>query len=126
LHQFSVNRVNSFRALNRLKRVIAEYSEAIRLDPDNALAYCARATALGKYDLSIPDACEAIRLDPELYLGYDARGFGHLQCGRSTGKRADYEQSYSDFTEALRLKSTAADCQQGRAMAYQGLQSARQ
>ena len=54
---------------------LADYNEAIRVNPNNALAYCARAELyLRDYDkeqsarseLSIADYSEAIRLDPRL------------------------------------------------------------
>jgi tetratricopeptide (TPR) repeat protein len=105
---------------------------------------------LGRFDRSLPDAAEAIRLAPELYLGYDARGYAHLQRGgfnaaikviavawmmgtlgflrrdyfdwrTPTGSKADFHQALDDFTEALRLNPSAADCYQGRARAYRAL-----
>ena len=79
-----VGRVNAYGAMGQFERVIADYTETIRLVTNHALAYCARATAfngIGRFDRSIPDASEAIRLDPHLYLGYDARGYGFVQRG---------------------------------------------
>ena len=50
-------------------KAIADYTEAIRLDPKNAEAYCNRGHAYeekGDYDKAIADCTEAIRLDPKV------------------------------------------------------------
>ena len=93
------------------------FEQAIRLDPNNALAWCARATAYNGsflFDHSIADATEAIRLAPELYFGYDARGYGFWHRGNATGQKADYQQSIADFTESIRLRPAALDSYFGR------------
>jgi len=50
-------------------RAIADYTEAIRLDPKLAEAYCSRGAAYGRgkseYDKAIDDLTEAIRLNPK-------------------------------------------------------------
>ena len=46
-----------------------DYTEAIKLDPNNALAYFNRGNAydqLGEHDLAIADYTEAIKLDPKI------------------------------------------------------------
>ena len=53
----------------RLDEAVAEYDEAIRLDPRYAKAYGNRGvvyTALGQHQRAIQDFDEAIRLDPQL------------------------------------------------------------
>jgi tetratricopeptide (TPR) repeat protein len=50
-------------------KAIGDYSEAIRLDPNYANAYCGRGIAyyeVENYDKAISDYSEAIRLDPNL------------------------------------------------------------
>jgi tetratricopeptide (TPR) repeat protein len=119
-----VSRVNTFAMMGQLMEVIAEYTDVIQRDPNQALAICARATAwngLYQPDRSIPDATEAIRLAPDLYLGYDARGYGYWHRGNRTRARADYEQAIADFTEAIRLHPGALDCYHGRAQVYRAL-----
>ena len=52
---------------------IIAFTEAIRLDPSNVLAYCNRGTAYwnkGEYDRMIVDDSEAIRLDPKFAAAY--------------------------------------------------------
>ena len=65
------NRGVKFHRQGRLEEAIAEYDEAIRLDPQLALAYGSRAGAyldLDQPEKAIKDANDAIRLDPQLAL----------------------------------------------------------
>ena len=53
----------------RYDEAIKEYTKAIELDPNYAIAYAERGQAyfkLGQYDLAIPDTAKAIELDPNL------------------------------------------------------------
>jgi len=66
------------------KSPIADYSEAIRLDPKNAVAYGNRGMAYyGNSDLdrAIADFDEAIRLDPKDATAYNNRGAARLGKG---------------------------------------------
>jgi len=61
----------------RIRRAIADYNEAIRLNPKYAGAYNLRGRAYhdkGDNDRAIGDYDEAIRLDPKLVEAYDNRG----------------------------------------------------
>ena len=63
---------------------IDEFSEAIRLDPQLALAYYNRGTAynaLGEYERAIEDLEEAISLDPQLEQAYHNRGATYKKLG---------------------------------------------
>ena len=54
-------------------KAIADYSEAVRIDPNNAKAYYDRGLAYrsnGKRDKAIADFSEAIRLDPNNAAAY--------------------------------------------------------
>ena len=58
--------------------LIADYDEAIRLDPENAKIYIGRGISYrhkGDYDRAIVDFNEAIRVDPEYAIAYGYRGF---------------------------------------------------
>ena len=54
-------------------KAIADYDEALKLDPKNALAYDSRGVAWyrkGEYDKAIADYGEAIKLDPKNAIAY--------------------------------------------------------
>ena len=73
-------------------RAIADYNEAIRLDPKFPQAYSNRGVAYhakGDHDRSIADYNEAIRLDPEYPTAYYNRGLAKESKGDSAGGDAD-------------------------------------
>ena len=56
---------------------MAEYTEAIRLDPNYARAYDSRANAYGikkDYDKAIDDCTKAIQIDPKYARAYSHPG----------------------------------------------------
>src|SRR3954469_24531713 len=58
-------------------KALAEFAEAIRIDPKYALAYQKRGNAyydLGRYDNAVAEYTEAVRLDPKLAAAYFMRG----------------------------------------------------
>ena len=66
-------------------RSLADYEEAIRLDPKDAVAYYKRGLAhyeMKKYDRAVADYGEAIRLDPNYALAYTNRGHAYARQGR--------------------------------------------
>ena len=83
----------------RMEEAIAEYGEAIRLDPQLAMAYDNRGNAyaeMGQYRRAIQDYDEAIRLDPKNAAGYYSRGFANFELDR-------FERAMEDFDKAVRL-----------------------
>jgi len=71
-----------------LDRAIADFDEAIRLDPKDADTYRNRGLAYnskGSYDLAIVDFNEAIRLDPKNAVFYTNRGNVY-------NRKGDYDQ----------------------------------
>ena len=65
-------------------RAIEDYTEAIRLDPELAVAYSNRGLAydeLGQMERAVADFDEAIRLDPQLALAYHNRGNAYYKTG---------------------------------------------
>ena len=80
--------------------LVADYTEAIRIDPDDADAYYNRGEAyfyLEEYDKSISDCTEAIRIKPDYAEAYDTRGLAYRLKGES-------EKAMADYTEANRIK----------------------
>ncbi len=82
-----------------LDRAIADYSEAIRLDPKYAEAYYGRGLTYrnkGDVERAIADYNEAIRLDPKLAAAYNNRGNAYRD-------KDDPDRAIADFNEAIRL-----------------------
>jgi tetratricopeptide (TPR) repeat protein len=95
---------------------IADFDQAIRLDPkfiwpyyDRALAYLAKAD----YDRAIADFDQAIRLDPKFYMAYNGRGGAY-----GTGKH-DYERAIADLDMAIQLNPESAAVYLNRARTYE-------
>jgi lipoprotein NlpI len=95
-------------------RAIAEYNEAIRLDPKLAPAYSNRGLAYDhKGDLGRAEADynEAIRLDPKYAQAYFHRGNAYYQKG-------DDDRAVADYSEAIRLDPKYAYAYNNRGTAY--------
>jgi tetratricopeptide (TPR) repeat protein len=78
---------------------IADYDEAIRLDPKYARAFTNRGNvydAKSEYDRAIADHSEAIRLDPKYAVAINNRGIVYIH-------KKDYERAAADFAEVIRL-----------------------
>jgi tetratricopeptide (TPR) repeat protein len=80
-------------------RAMEDYSEAIRVDPQNAALYCNRGYLRGEqneFDNAIADFTEAIRLDPRDPIAY-------LHRGHAWSEQHRYDNAVADFTETIRL-----------------------
>jgi lipoprotein NlpI len=96
-----------------LDRAIADYGEAIRLDPTNVKALHNRGHAWrkrGEYERAIPDFDAVLRLDPNAADALIERGFA-LADGPG-----DHQRAILDYNRALRLRLSA----HGRNEAYGG------
>jgi tetratricopeptide (TPR) repeat protein len=85
-------------------RAIASASEAMRLDPKNALAFTNRGAAYGSkgdFDRAIADYTEAIRLNPNYAVAFNNRGVAY-------GKKGDFDRAIADYTEVIRLNPSHA------------------
>jgi len=79
------------------ERAIEEFSQAIQLNPTDALAYHERGytySQLGKYDRAISDFTQAIQLDP-----FDASAYNYR--GQVYSRLKEYEKAIRDFTQAI-------------------------
>jgi tetratricopeptide (TPR) repeat protein len=75
-------------------REIAEYTEAIRLYPDDGYFYFHRGLAYlekGEIDKAIADFEEAIRLEPDRSHYYSQRGNAYFKKGEVGKANADFE-----------------------------------
>ena len=98
-----------------LDKAIADYSEAIRINPQYAAAYCGRGVAYeknkGEYDKEVTDETEAIQLDPKDALPYYNRGVAYRL-------KRDYDNAIADNTDAIRLNPNYAKAYYNRGVAY--------
>ena len=79
-----------------LDGAIADYSQAIALDPKYAGAYCVRGMAKGQkgdLDGAITDFSHAIDINPEYAAAYNGRGITKAQKGDLAGAIADFSQA---------------------------------
>lgn len=108
------NRGNAYRDKGAPDRAIADYNEAIRLDPRDALAYNNRGNAYGDKgdrDRALEDYNEAIRLDPKYAFAYRNRGDIYSDKG-------DRDRAIADYNEAIRLNPKYPSAYNGRGNAY--------
>lgn len=95
---------------------IAEYTDAIRLDPGCAMAYCGCGVAFAKkrqFHQAIAQYVEAIRLDPAYAAAFRNRGRDYFSLGK-------HRRAVADFTEAIRLEPKSGLAYIDRSMAYGG------
>ncbi len=84
----------------RLEEAIAAYDEAIRLDPNCAEAYAARADArevLGELQPAVADSSEVVRLTPDDPDAYRRRALLYL-------KLDDQPRADADLAKARQLR----------------------
>lgn len=89
----------AFVAKGDIDRAIADYNEAIRLNPNNGLAFNERALAYeakGDFDRALADLNEAVKLD-------SGNADIHYNRGNLLMKTGDLDHAIADFNEAIRL-----------------------
>ncbi|MBR8839385.1 MAG: serine protease [Stigonema ocellatum SAG 48.90 = DSM 106950] len=95
------------------KGAIANYTDAIRLNPNYATAYNNRGLAfaqLGDTQKAIGDYNQALRIDPQLALAYYNRGSVQAQLG-------DKQKAIGDYNQALRIDPKLAIVYNSRGLA---------
>jgi len=73
---------------------IAEYGEAIRVDPDSVSAYLSRAFHLARrsdHQSAIADLSEVIRIVPRHVIAHQRRAFAYEKIGDHAKALADFE-----------------------------------
>lgn len=95
-------------------RAIADYSEAIRVDPH----YGQPHKNLGEiyrsrsdFDHALPEFTEAIRIDPKDSEAYNFRSRAYIE-------KHDYDRAIADASEAIRIWPKYAGAYNNRALAY--------
>ena len=101
------NRTNS--------QAMADFTEAIRLDPNNAVAYNERGTAFhqsAEYNRALEDLNQAIRLNPDFADAY-------LKRGDTNYFLRDFSHAVEDYTKSIQLDPKNKYAYMERAWAYQ-------
>jgi len=78
------NRGNRYRDKGDLDHAIADFNEAIRIDPEHVMAFNNRGVAYsykGDLDRAIADYNEAIRIDPKFAMAFINRGAAYSDKG---------------------------------------------
>ena len=108
-------RANVWLKRKELDTAIADYNEAIRLNPGSAgVAHQGRGRAWREkkdYDKALADCNEAIRLDPGHALAYYTRGV-------VWSDKKDYDKAIADYNEAIRLDPGYERAYNGRGNAW--------
>src|SRR5580700_6796925 len=98
------NRGIAYRAKGDLDRAIADYTEAIRLDPNYDVAYQNRGRsyfAKRDYDHAIADYDQALRINPRYRFAYVNRGLAYFA-------KHDAARAVADYSEAVKIDPTFA------------------
>src|ERR1700722_14189743 len=92
------NRGVAYRAKGELDRVIADYTEAIKLDPKYDVAYHNRGRAYfakREIDRAIADYDQALKFNPRYRFAYVNRGLAYFA-------KRDAARAIADYSEAIK------------------------
>ena len=109
------NRGLAYKRKGQWDRAIADYSEALRLQPDDAQVFNNRGNAYyykGQLDRAIKDYDDAIRLEPDLAVAFGNRGNVYRKNGQ-------FDRAIADYSEAIRLDPDDAQVFADRGLAYE-------
>ena len=102
--------------LNRenYQEAIEVFTEAVKNNPDLAIAYFKRGFAhfkLGEYQEAITVLNQVLRINPEDATAYYNRGLVYAQLG-------EYQEAIADFTQALQINPEDATAYYNRGIAH--------
>jgi Tfp pilus assembly protein PilF/cell division septation protein DedD len=107
-----------FLTTQRYDLAIKAFSEAIEVNPRNAVAYCNRGVArffTGDHEQAIADFTSAVEINP---------GYTEAFCNRGGlwAKKGDHEKAIADYTKALEIhpRYPVAYCGRGIVLANRG------
>ncbi|MGH6826052.1 caspase family protein [Methyloceanibacter sp.] len=108
------NRALAYSKQGDLPRAMADYEQAVRLDPTNATIHNNFGVAYNAqhdFDRAITEYNKAIALDPKYADAFSNRGDAYRMKG-------DYDRSISDLGKAIRLKPGLAISYTSRGLTY--------
>ncbi len=114
LSEAAYNRGNAYARIGDFDRAIADYDEAIRLNPTMATAFDNRGRAYSEknqFERAVADYDEAIRLNPNSAVTLHNRCWAQLALGRTS-------DALSDCNESLRIKPQDAGTLSTRGFAH--------
>ncbi len=109
------NRGLAYKRIGQWDKAIADYSEAIRLKPDDAQIFNNRGNVhyyKGQWDRAIEDYDEAVRLQPDL-----AEAFGNR--GNVYRKNGQFDRAIEEYGKALHFQPGNAQVFADRGLAYE-------
>ncbi len=92
------------------EKAVFEFSRAIKLDADNALAHVARGSAyfrMGQFDNAITDYNKSIQINPNLAVAYQNRGSVYYRQG-------NFDKAVPDYNKAIDIDPDLAAAYQDR------------
>ena len=95
-------------------RAIADYTEAIRLDPKLDYAFFRRGVAYSQkkeHDRAIADYSQVVRLNPKRAPAYVRRGYAYHSKG-------DYDRAIADYDQAIRINPRYVPAYHNRGFAH--------
>jgi tetratricopeptide (TPR) repeat protein len=110
-------RGNAYAGKGDLDHALRDYDEAIRVDPQNVLAWNNRGNVYARKnqrDKSTRDYSEAIRLNPNLEQAYCNRAIDYMAAG-------NMNKALADLTEAIRINPKFAEAYSRRSVALMQL-----
>ncbi len=117
---------------DRCKAAIADYSQAIKLEPQNVKSYWRRAIARSalaealfkpkQMNQVIDDLNQAIAIEPNTPQLYLLRGYAYLSLPRNFfSPRSSVKRAYQDFSKVIELQPNNGAAYVGRYVADLGL-----
>ncbi len=117
--EYNAAGVERFEA-GRVEEAIAQYSEAIRIDPELAAASYNRGQAyftLGDSERAMPDFTRAIEVDPEdrqVALAYAGRAMAHPVLGNDADAASDISMAIKGGFDSQKLIAIINDLKDQR------------
>ena len=111
----------AYARLKQYRQAIADYRQAIRLNPRDAEPYYNRGIAyfrLKQYRQALSDYRQAIRLNPRNAIAYYNRGIAYFRLKQ-------YRQAIANYDQAIRLNPRYANAYVNRGQAYSRLKQYR-